>query len=158
MSPMVGLPPETAAALLRHSAKHIATSMIHGDYTERDRAFDMALELESEAPGFIDYVKRCIAEAGKSPEVVWQIPKETAEETARRRVQVNELRSALSRHIAGAFISGNDHQHARARELETALDQAGLNVDNQVDRLVLNEMRITPANRGEHGRPDICPF
>lgn len=158
MSPMVGLPPETASSLLRHSSKHIATSMIHGDYTERDRAYDMALELELEAPGFIDHVKRCIAEAGKNPEVVWQIPKETPEETARRSVQVTELRSVLSRHIAGAYISGSDHQHARARELETALDQAGLNVDDQVDRLVLNEIRIKPSNRGEHGRPDSCPF
>ena len=158
MSPLVGLLPETASALLRHSAKHVAMSMIHGDYPERDRAYDMALELEREAPGFIDYVKRCIAEAGKSPEAVWQIPRETPDEAARGLIQVNELRSVLSRHIAGAYISGGDHQNARARELETALDQAGLNVDSQVERLVLNEMRLPPSSRGTNGRADDCPF
>jgi hypothetical protein len=49
-------------------------------------------------------------------------------------------------------------QVARARELETALDQGGLSVDKQVDRLVLEEMRRPPCARGSAGRLDDMPF
>lgn len=155
---MVGLPPETAAALLRHSARHIATSMIHGDYTERDRAYDMAQDLEPEAPGFVEYVKRCIAEAGRDPRTVWVFPAERPEEAAARLADGAELRFELAKHIAGAYVSGSDDQVQRAKELETALDHKGVNVDNQVDRLVMDQMRLRPSSRGTGGRADGCPF
>lgn len=154
----VGIPPETASALLRHSAKHIAMSMIHGDYTERDRAYDMALELEREAPGFIDHVKRHIAEARKNPEIVWVFPRETPEEAASHLLNGGVLTAELARHIAGAYVSGGDDQVARARELETALDALGINVDKRVDSLVLEQMRIPPSHRGTNGRADDVPF
>jgi hypothetical protein len=64
----------------------------------------------------------------------------------------------LARHIAGAYVSGNDNQVRRARELETSLDQRGFNVDLRVDRLVLGQMRRPPSDRGTDGRPDTCPF
>jgi hypothetical protein len=64
----------------------------------------------------------------------------------------------LARHIAGAYVSGNDNQVRRARELETNLDQRGFNVDNRVDRLVLGQMRRPPSERGTDGRADTCPF
>jgi hypothetical protein len=64
----------------------------------------------------------------------------------------------LARHITGAYVSGNDNQVRRARELETSLDQRGFNVDNRVDRLVLDQMRRPPSDRGTDGRPDTCPF
>lgn len=72
---------------------------------------------------------------------------------------MDELRSVLAGHIAGAYVSGSDQQVARARELEIAVDNAGLvDIENRVDRLILMQMRIRPSNRGTEGRPDSCPF
>jgi hypothetical protein len=45
-----------------------------------------------------------------------------------------------------------------AKELETALDNAGLNVDAQVDSIVLEQMRRLPGDRGTNGRTHGCPF
>lgn len=73
-------------------------------------------------------------------------------------LNIPALRSALAHHIAGAYTSGTDAQVGRARELENELDNAGLNVDKQVDAIVLAEMRRRPSDRGTDGRPDNCPF
>lgn len=79
-------------------------------------------------------------------------------ENSERPVDIKALQYTLARHIAGAYISGNDQQVARARELETELDGMGLNVDRKVDSLVLEQMRRPPSDRGTHGRADNCPF
>lgn len=71
---------------------------------------------------------------------------------------IAKVRAALADHIAGAYISGNGLQVARAKELETALDDAGLNVEPQVDRIILAQMRMQPFMRGTDGRTHNCPF
>jgi len=73
-------------------------------------------------------------------------------------LDLKKLTSVLAHHIAGAYISGDDQQVERARELETELDEAGLNVDTIVDRVVLQQMRFTPSLRGTRGRAYDCPF
>lgn len=74
-------------------------------------------------------------------------------------VNIAALRSTLAHHIAGAYISGSDAQVARAKELEHAVDDAGLtDIEDRVDRIILTEMRRPPSDRGTEGRPDNCPF
>lgn len=69
------------------------------------------------------------------------------------------LKSAIADHIAGAYISGSDAQVFRARELERAVDDAGMtDIEDKVDRLILTEMRQPPSSRGANGRRDNCPF
>jgi hypothetical protein len=71
----------------------------------------------------------------------------------------DRLRQALAEHIAGAYVSGNDDQVRQARLLERALDGIGLNVDNAVDRLVLEQARSLPSERGHGGLlPHLPPF
>jgi hypothetical protein len=70
-----------------------------------------------------------------------------------------DLRRALADHIAGAYISGSDSQVQRARELELAIDNAGLtDIEDRVDRIILRELRRSPSSRGTDGRADSCPF
>lgn len=158
---------DSAAKMAGFMANHIATSMLHGDYPERDRAYSAAHDVDRTVGGFIDLVKSRIQDLGGDPWVWTQPVAPVVDEpeapttgwgAPKPAVHMDALLSALTRHIAGAYISGSDDQCRRARELETGLDQAGLNVDNQVDRLVLNEMRLPPSTRGAAGRLDDPPF
>lgn len=148
---------QAAHAVIKQYAMHVAASMIHGSYPERDRAWSTAHELQEQVGGFVELVKRSITMLGAVPEDVWTVPVERLVEPMEPK-QASTVRSALARHIAGAYISGSDAQVARAKELETDLDKAGLNVDDHVDRIVLMEMRRRPSDRGTHGRADNCPF
>ncbi|MFC8447569.1 hypothetical protein [Kitasatospora sp. NPDC057223] len=76
-----------------------------------------------------------------------------------REPNIDELRTVLAEHIAGAYVSGDGQQVARAKELEVAVDNAGLvDIENRVDRLILAQMRRRPSDRGVEGRLDNCPF
>jgi hypothetical protein len=145
------------AAALDDVALYVARSMIHGNYAERDRAYSLAQDVEPLVPGFTDQVKEAISRCNRDPWMVWNPPKETADDPAVK-LDIKSLTSELARHIAGAYISGGDDQVARARELETALDGLGLNIDRKVDSIVLEEMRNRPSTRGTGGRADGVPF
>jgi len=92
---------------------------------------------------------------GGDPDEVWTCPTEGAQPPT---VRVDSVRRVLADHIAGAYVSGDTWQVSCAKDLETALDKAGLNVDNQVDSIVLEQMRRRPSDRGTEGRTHNCPF
>lgn len=152
--------------------KAIAHAMLSGEPSRMAMAWHLASALDSNGVEVEYPIRNGLKELGADYEQVWVHPASAdpwdtdpwaaaaaaKEAAARQAIDVDALRSALTRHIAGAYISGSDDQVSRARELETALDQAGLNVDDQVDRLVLNEMRLPPSTRGAAGRLDDAPF
>lgn len=153
-----------AHAVIKRSAMHIAAAMISGGYEERERAWDAAVEIEEEVTGFIELAKRSITMLGHSAMDKWVQPAPDSdvpdaeilsEQEAKR---LDGIGAAVGRHISGAYVSGSNHQHARAAELERDLTRIGLDLSISVNRMVLEQMRLTPADRGEHGRPDICPF
>jgi hypothetical protein len=154
---------QAAHAVIKRSAMLIAASMIHGGYEERDRAYSAAHDVQREVGGFVELVKRSIRMLDQDPQRVWREPSESAGGPAPaagglHAKEAESLRYALARHIAGAYVSGGDDQVRRAKELETSLDGLGLNVDNLVDRQVIEAMRDLPSNRGRGGRADNCPF
>lgn len=146
---------EVAHGIIKRSAMHIAASMIHGDYPERDRAYSTARDVEDEVGGFIKLVKRSITMLGSDPDEVWACPTEGRQTPT---VRVDSVRRVIADHIAGAYVSGDAWQVTCAKELETALDNAGLNVDTQVDSIVLEQLRRLPQDRGTNGRTHNCPF
>jgi hypothetical protein len=146
---------QAAHEVMKRSAMHIAAAMIHGEYPERDRAYSAAHDVEREVDGFIALVKRSITMLGSDPDEVWTLPAEVSESPTFR---VDAVRRIIADHLAGAYVSGNSWQVACAKELETALDNAGMNIDRQVDSIVLEQMRRTPSNRGTEGRTHSCPF
>jgi hypothetical protein len=145
-------------AMRRLVAEHIAQEMRSGQHARQQATWVLAEDLD-DAGLELDYlIRRCIEAAGANFEQVWVRPPQQdpwATETAAR--TVDHLQAELARHIAGAYVSGGDDQVARARELETALDALGINVDKRVDALVLEQMRIPPSYRGTNGRADV-PF
>ena len=155
---------KAAHEVIKRSAMHIAAAMIHGDYAERERAWDAAQDMESEVGGFIELVKRSITMLGASAWDKWAQPTPDSEVpdaeilTEREARRQDEIGYAVARHLSGAYVSGSDHQHDRAAELERDLARIGLDLSISVNRMVLEQMRLKPADRGEHGRPDICPF
>lgn len=146
---------EVATGIIKRSAMHIAASMIHGDYPERDRAYSTAHDVNYEVGGFIKLVKRSIEMLGSDPDTVWKLPTEESQPPA---VRLDSVRRVIADHIAGAYVSGDAWQVACAKDLESALDGAGLNVDRQVDSIVLDQMRRRPSERGTQGRTHNCPF
>lgn len=138
-------------------AAGIASSMIHGGYEERDRAYSLAHDVERSAPGFTERVKAEIDRLGGDT-WVWGQPVRRQHES-KAPLNVAALEQAVGRHIAGAYVSGNDHQVSRAKELERELDDIGMvDIEDTVDRLVLGAMRRPPSARGTGGRTDNCPF
>lgn len=146
-------------AMRRLVAEHIAQSMLSGEHSRQHATWVLAEDLD-DAGLELDYlIRKCIEAAGANFEQVWVRPPQQdpwATQTAAR--TVDHLQAELARHIAGAYVSGGDDQVARARELETALDALGINVDKRVDSLVLEQMRIPPSRRGTAGRADDMPF
>lgn len=138
-------------------AHSIARSMIWGNRDEKQRAWELAYDLNRTLPGFVEQAKDALRVHGHDAMKVWVEPTVDDEDRALARQQTS-LRYALARHIAGAYISGSDDQVARAKELETDLDRCGLNVDKKVDSLVLEAARTRPSQRGVGGRADDCPF
>jgi len=56
---------EVAHGIIKRSAMHVAASMIHGDYPERDRAYSMAHDVQDEVGGFSSWssaASRCSVE------------------------------------------------------------------------------------------------
>lgn len=142
-----------AAILRRIVVGHVAEAMLDGSYETRKWAWSIATELSRGGVDIAAEAWERIAGLGGHPSKVWVVPAQVGGED-----QEKALRAELARHIAGAYVSGSDEQVHRARELETALDGLGVNVDNQVDSLVLEQMRIPPSRRGTAGRADDCPF
>lgn len=138
-------------------AHSVARSMIWGGWTEKQRNWELAHDINRTLPGFIEQVKEALRAHGQDVTKVWVAPPGGDEEQARTRQEAS-LRYALARHIAGAYVSGSDDQVARAKELETDLDRCGLNVDKKVDSLVLEAARTRPSQRGVGGRADDVPF
>lgn len=146
-------------AMRRLVAEHIAQSMLSGEHARQTATWVLAADLEDAGLDLDWLIRKNIKAAGANFDQVWVRPPQQdpwATETAAR--TLDHLQAELARHIAGAYVSGSDDQVARARELETSLDALGINVDNRVDRLVLEQMRIPPSRRGTHGRADDCPF
>ena len=142
---------------VEESASGVARSMIWGNWHEKQRAWELGHDLDGVLPGFVEQVKAFLHRYGHDVKKVWVQPSDGDQEKAEER-QKSSLRYALARHIAGAYISGDDDQVARAKELETDLDRCGLNVDKKVDSLVLEAARTRPSQRGVGGRADTCPF
>lgn len=149
---------EVAHGVIKRSAMHIAASMIHGDYPERDRAYSAARDIQDEFGDFIQLVKQSITMLGHDPNRVWTIPVESREEQPEPQINVRSLRYHVARHIAGAYVSGNKNQFERAKELERNFAQSGLPLVADVNEMVLDAMRTHPHNRGDGGRADNCPF
>lgn len=137
---------KVARAIIERSAMHIAASMIHGDYPERDRAYSAARDIQDEFGDFIQLVKRSISMLGGMPEEVWVIPVEICEEQPESQINVRSLRYHVARHIAGAYVSGNKDQFERAKELERNFAQSGLPLVSEVNEMVLDAMRTHPHN------------
>lgn len=146
-------------AMRRLVAEHIAQEMRSGEHSRQHATWVLAEDLD-DAGLDLDYlIRKCIEAAGANFEQVWVRPPQQdpwGAQTAPR--TMDHLQAELARHIAGAYVSGSDDQVARARELETALDALGINVDRRIDSLVLEQMRIPPSRRGTNGRADDCPF
>lgn len=153
---------KAATEVIKHAAMHIAASMIHGDYPERDRAYSTARDIQDEFGDFIQLVKHSITMLGSDPDEVWIIPAEILDEAAinepEPQINVRSLRYHVARHIAGAYVSGNNDQFERAKELERNFAQSGLRLASDVNDMVLDAMRTHPRDRGDGGRADNCPF
>jgi hypothetical protein len=146
-------------AMRRLVAEHIAQAMLSGEHARQSAMWVLAADLD-DAGLELDYlIRKNIGATGANFDQVWVRPPQQdpwGAATAAR--TVDHLQAELARHIAGAYVSGSGEQVARARELETALDALGVNVDKRVDSLVLEQMRIPPSRRGTDGRADDCPF
>lgn len=141
-------------SIRRAVGAHVAQAMLGGDLPRRQAAWALASELDA-VDCEIEYpIRNSLKAFGADYDQVWVEPAPGLEPP----VNLSSLRYALARHIAGAYTSGSDQQHARAQELATGLDSVGLNVDHDVDRLILAEMRRRPSDRGTDGRADNCPF
>lgn len=149
---------KAATEVIKRAAMHIAASMIHGDYPERDRAYSAARDIQDEFGDFIQLVKHSITMLGHDPSRVWTIPVESREEQSWPKVNGRSLRYHVARHIAGAYVSGSNDQFERAKELERGLAQSGLPLVSNVNEMVLDAMRTHPRDRGDGGRADNCPF
>jgi predicted ATPase len=142
-------------AMRRLVAEHIAQAMLSGEHSRQSATWTLAADLEDAGLELGWLIRKNIEATGANYDVVWVKPPLTDPWAART---LDHLQAELARHIAGAYVSGSDDQVARARELETQLDALGINVDNRVDSLVLEQMRIPPSRRGTGGRADNVPF
>ena len=163
----MAMPPEARAqvdrrrlgVIRRTVGEHIAQAMLSGNHGQQQAAWVLADDLEH-ADCEVEYpIRNALKDLGADYDQVWVRPPQRDPWSERQAAQtVDHLKAELARHIAGAFVSGTDEQVARAKELETALDALGVNVDKRVDSLVLEQMRIPPSRRGTGGRADDCPF
>ncbi len=135
----------------------IARAMVSGDQFGQSMAWALAAALDGEGCEVEYPIRHGLKELGADYEQVWVEPPGWGSPKSPT-VRMDTVRSEVAMHIAGAYVSGDDDQVRRARELETALDGAGLNVDSQVNRLVLEAMRRPPSSRGSARRADDCPF
>lgn len=146
-------------AMRRLVAEHIAQAMLSGEHSRQSATWTLAADLEDAGLELGWLIRKNIEATGANYDVVWVKPPLTDPwATPQAARTLDHLQAELARHIAGAYVSGSDDQVARARELETQLDALGINVDNRVDSLVLEQMRIPPSRRGTGGRADNVPF
>lgn len=54
-------------------------------------------------------------------------------------------RNILIAHLADALVNGNDDAHRRATDCARQLDEAGLNVDDDIDTFVIVNLGHAPA-------------
>ena len=146
-----------AHAVIKRSAMHVAASMIHGCYAERERAWDTAVEIEDEVTGFTELAKRSITMLGHDPAQVWVQPVE-----GRQAEQVDQVpykaaflscRKALVDFIAFGLAAGSDERWDAANRLMSVLNAIGLDVDGPVDYVLSHHTdvgsrgRVRPSSR-----------